>query len=900
MKHKISLFLCLIMLFSLLSMTGVTAANQETVNPEEIEVGATTVRLPACDGVENIIKNGDLEELDENNTPVGWTSRCYNMENGTGASIVSGAEAYKGNSLKLVGGEIPANYPFILQDFVTKGRAMYQMRAMVYKDGGKSAMTVKLEFWPEMLPGAKTVQESNTFSIRTTEGGWQEVLFNFVAPFTAKSVSFLARLHDESGEACYFDDISVYMVRPPEMMQIVPDAFFYYPEQEEGMATVKIATEYFPEAVGGSVDVSLLDGETVLSSGGGQLNEKSEVEFRYQTSFLKELKKEYILKAVLKDKDGKTLDTKKETIYKFERPKYLSAEGIYQAKGEEPFYPVGVYHAWSVSDFPKLKEAGINVVQGNEEMIEEAGKHGLKILMVLYPGMQAAGHEQNRDFTIDVVTKYKDDPRIFAWAVMDEPFLRLADPLPDLKESYRLIRSIDDNHPVFICEPTKQYFPETVKCVDLLAHDPYLPATKSYSGGQMNTTHVFNGTMDSIRVSNGLKPTFQLLQALYWYDYLPDADAERHMIYQAYMAGAKGHGYYSWDDPMKLDGKNIKLYQITQTDIYKGICSFAENEQQDVFKHFVEKEYPGFCHYIDNDVMYHGYIKNGKLYMIVMNQSITDEATFEIPLKSFDGNVTINKYLALCLYGAEEQKIKGNSDVLKVTVPKHGVAVWELSSFKGVDFSKLDQDAFWDHVEKINLKNAKSVFTDSKEKTTYFTDLADYAWAEQAIEQLYKNGIVNTKGEGIYAPAEKITRGDFAMFLIRTLGLAAESEAEQFADVDPTAEYAEAVAIGKSLGILNGVGENKFMPEAEITRQDLMAICARGMRLIKELPTSDDTEKTDFSDWEIVADYAEKDIVAMVQLGIIQGNADGSLNPIGHTTRAEAAVIMERIAEWNK
>ena len=52
-----------------------------------------------------------------------------------------------------------------------------------------------------------------------------------------------------------------------------------------------------------------------------------------------------------------------------------------------------------------------------------------------------------------------------------------------------------------------------------------------------------------------------------------------------------------------------------------------------------------------------------------------------------------------------------------------------------------------------------------------------------------------------------------------------------------------------------------------------------------------------FSDGGMIADYAEPHVSAMVAEGLIKGNADGTINPLGNTTRAEAAVIMNRILE---
>ena len=147
-----------------------------------------------------------------------------------------------------------------------------------------------------------------------------------------------------------------------------------------------------------------------------------------------------------------------------------------------------------------------------------------------------------------------------------------------------------------------------------------------------------------------------------------------------------------------------------------------------------------------------------------------------------------------------------------------------------------------------------------------------------------------------YAPEKNITRADFAGYLIRTLGLTGD-DSDTFADVDDSCTYAKEIAIGKALGILNGVGDNKYDPDAPISRQDLMVICTRGMKLVKEM-NLDTKSLNEFSDAALIASYAREGITGMVTEGIVKGNTDGTINPLGFATRAEAAVIMDRILNW--
>jgi hypothetical protein len=168
---------------------------------------------------------------------------------------------------------------------------------------------------------------------------------------------------------------------------------------------------------------------------------------------------------------------------------------------------------------------------------------------------------------------------------------------------------------------------------------------------------------------------------------------------------------------------------------------------------------------------------------------------------------------------------------------------------------------------------------------------------KDAIEVLAAKGIINGTSEKSFEPAANITRADFLLLLVKSLGLTAKVE-DNFEDVSKTDYYYDAVAIAKKLGITQGSGANKFNPNTAISRQDMMVIAARAMRAAKKLHTVvTSADLNAFTDKSDVSAYAVEDLAAMSKEGIIQGNGS-LLNPNGKATRAEAAVIMYRI--YNK
>lgn len=178
-----------------------------------------------------------------------------------------------------------------------------------------------------------------------------------------------------------------------------------------------------------------------------------------------------------------------------------------------------------------------------------------------------------------------------------------------------------------------------------------------------------------------------------------------------------------------------------------------------------------------------------------------------------------------------------------------------------------------------------------------FTDLTQVQWAVGAIQVLASKGIVNGTSDTTYSPSANISRGDFLQLLVGALGITSEVEAN-FVDVSKNDYYYEAAGIALKLGISNGVGENKLNPTAAISRQDMMVMVERALRISgKELSSGAGVDLSSFQDAGQVADYAKASLMALITNGLVEG-AGHLLNPSGQTTRAEAAVLMYRV--YNK
>lgn len=176
-----------------------------------------------------------------------------------------------------------------------------------------------------------------------------------------------------------------------------------------------------------------------------------------------------------------------------------------------------------------------------------------------------------------------------------------------------------------------------------------------------------------------------------------------------------------------------------------------------------------------------------------------------------------------------------------------------------------------------------------------FTDLGGYGWAEESIYFLKDKGIINGTSETEYSPANNIKRGDFILILTRMLGINSEFT-DSFADVPADSYYYNAIGSAKAAGIAKGSGEN-FMPEENITRQDLITLAYRAFLDKGYISETADIVPLDvFSDKAMISDYALISMASMVSAGIIQGS-EGCVNPLGNATRAETAVMCARLVK---
>ena len=141
--------------------------------------------------------------------------------------------------------------------------------------------------------------------------------------------------------------------------------------------------------------------------------------------------------------------------------------------------------------------------------------------------------------------------------------------------------------------------------------------------------------------------------------------------------------------------------------------------------------------------------------------------------------------------------------------------------------------------------------------------------------------------EGTFGPDQNMTRAEVAQMFYNLLVDKNVSITASFEDVPADAWYAKSVNTLASMGIISGVGENRFEPERSITRAEFTSMA---MKFTKG--ALDGTNV--FSDVHS-GDWFYEAVVGSIQYGWIEGYEDGTFRPENWITRVEVTSIVNKM-----
>lgn len=182
----------------------------------------------------------------------------------------------------------------------------------------------------------------------------------------------------------------------------------------------------------------------------------------------------------------------------------------------------------------------------------------------------------------------------------------------------------------------------------------------------------------------------------------------------------------------------------------------------------------------------------------------------------------------------------------------------------------------------------------STQTTQIFGDVASDYWGYEAIEALYKKGIVSGVSSNKFAPDQSVKREEFIKMLVALTGLEGKGKKDTFTDTNKSAWYSPYLAVAQECGLAFGKEDGSFGVGEVLTRQDMAVLAAR------VLGSTERGVAVTFADETEISDYARNSVDMLCGLKVMNGIGDGTFAPKATATRAQAAKVIYEISKIMK
>ena len=312
-------------------------------------------------------------------------------------------------------------------------------------------------------------------------------------------------------------------------------------------------------------------------------------------------------------------------------------------------------------------------------------------------------------------------------------------------------------------------------------------------------------------------------------------------------------------------------------------------------------------------------------YTVAINLAGTEsEATHEIisealPIKPSSGSTGGGGGGSVATTYTVTFETNGGNKIDSVKVSKNGILSKPTEPTKeGFDFDGWYTDKALKTVYDFDTKVTKSFTLYAKwtekenepDKPTEptapewknpFTDVSENDWFFESVKYANENGLMGGTTNTTFAPNEPLTRSMLVAILYRVEGEPAVNKSIPFSDVKADMYYANATIWAQQNGIVNGVTENEFAPNSNITREQIAAIMFRYAKYKGyDVSVGESTNILSYTDAESISEYAITAMQYAVGSGLMKGKTETSINPQDNATRAEIAAILQRFIETNK
>ena len=311
-------------------------------------------------------------------------------------------------------------------------------------------------------------------------------------------------------------------------------------------------------------------------------------------------------------------------------------------------------------------------------------------------------------------------------------------------------------------------------------------------------------------------------------------------------------------------------------------------------------------------------------YKLVVTKDENGEYTYTLQKKSSGGSHRYDGYITIINpkngsvsvsddWADEDQKI-----TLTIT-PDKGYAVdkIEIVDAEGdkIDAKKVEDEdneytfrmANCDVTVTVTFKEEGKTTTEDKEETDEteetttpetitFSDVKESDWFYKGVSYVVENGMMNGVGDNQFAPNAPLTREMLAVVLYNMEKQPESTGVNPFADVKADMWYTDAIVWANANGIVAGYDDSTFGLGDSITREQLAAILYRYAQL-KGYDVTEKADLTGYTDSTSISSYAVEAMQWANANGIVNGMTETTLVPQGTATRAQVATMLMNFCE---
>ena len=269
-------------------------------------------------------------------------------------------------------------------------------------------------------------------------------------------------------------------------------------------------------------------------------------------------------------------------------------------------------------------------------------------------------------------------------------------------------------------------------------------------------------------------------------------------------------------------------------------------------------------------------------------QIVVEPVEFKVTCKNNEKTIEVSRFNA---YVERMISIPKGVDPAKVTT---GVVLNSDGTFSHVPTEIVEIDGkYYAKIKSLTNSTYLAIYNPVE-----FEDVANH-WAKETINDMGSRLVIGGVGSNCFEPDRDITRAEFAAILTKALGLKSETEENLFNDVHDTDWHCDFVRAATEYKIISGYGNGEFGPLDKITREQAITMIARAMEItgldLALEPNESHKILESYKDSGEISEWARESAAICIKAGVISGKGDQGLKPRDSITRAEVAVIVQRL-----